>query len=54
MIDESWEKVARRWASWGEAAMRRRGGGEGRVCAVLRFGEALDGSGEPNVAGANC
>ena len=23
----SWEKVARRWASWGEAARRRRGGG---------------------------
>ena len=40
------EKVARRWASWGEAAMRRSGGGKGFVRLELppRVGE--DESGE--------
>lgn len=40
----SCENVASRCASCGEAAMRRRGGGEDSVCAVPRVGE--DWSGE--------
>jgi hypothetical protein len=42
MREESWEKVARRWASSGEAAIRRSGGAETRVLLLLlpvRVGE---------------
>ena len=41
----SWENVARRWASWGEAARRRRGGAYDMVCWAAvgeRFPGLLD------------
>lgn len=42
MLLLSWEKVARRWASWGEAARRRRGGAYDIVCCAV-VGETLPG-----------
>lgn len=48
VVKGSWEKVARRWASWGEAARRRRGGGG----AVGRDEEGVGGTeGEGDSAG---
>ena len=46
MVEESCEKVARRWASCGEAAMRKRGGGYARVEGPDRVGEEESISGE--------
>lgn len=46
MTEESWEKVARRCASCGEAAMRRRGGGYARVDGPDRVGDEERTSGD--------
>ena len=50
ITEESCEKVASKWASWGEAAMRRRGGGKGRPDAD---GSDVPGVGECEVGEAS-